>query len=225
MFGWLKPRCPLTTAEKVWVESRMSWLAETVGIERLIDARVVEPTDEFFPGNSEGSDDDASAEAVAPLLFDHDPDVSGTAARVLGAIGAAAKPYIADLHSLLVSRRASDREGAAFALGELRPEDSHVIRDLARLLDDEDMAVVSAAADALGKYGSAVGTLAPQILRRYEKALVKCHFSLMDSLASSLNRVLPSAGSIVREYFEHDPELCRLAIESLEGHSGGEFQE
>ena len=49
MFGWFQPRCPLRTQEKVWVESRMSWLAAKLGASRMLKAQVIEPTDEFFP--------------------------------------------------------------------------------------------------------------------------------------------------------------------------------
>ena len=49
MFGWFKPSCPLGTHDKVWVERRMLWLADQFGIDRLLNARVVLPTDEFFP--------------------------------------------------------------------------------------------------------------------------------------------------------------------------------
>lgn len=49
MFGLFTPSCPLPTAEKTWVESRMLWFAERFGINRIRDARVILPTDEFFP--------------------------------------------------------------------------------------------------------------------------------------------------------------------------------
>ena len=49
MFGWFAPRCPLNTLDKVWVERRMQWLTRRFGIQRMRDARVILPTDEFFP--------------------------------------------------------------------------------------------------------------------------------------------------------------------------------
>ncbi len=49
MFGWFRPKCPLDTGEKVWIERRMLWLADRFGIERLRAATVVLPTAEFFP--------------------------------------------------------------------------------------------------------------------------------------------------------------------------------
>jgi len=59
MFGWFKPACPLATAEKVWVERRMAWLAATLGADRLKNAPVIEPTDEFFPEEYEQQTPDA----------------------------------------------------------------------------------------------------------------------------------------------------------------------
>lgn len=50
MFGLFSPKPPLRTAEKAWVESRMKWLAENLGLARMLEARVILPTDEHFPG-------------------------------------------------------------------------------------------------------------------------------------------------------------------------------
>jgi HEAT repeat protein len=41
--------CPVPTLEKVWVEERLRWLAGEFGPRRLLEARVVEPTPQFFP--------------------------------------------------------------------------------------------------------------------------------------------------------------------------------
>lgn len=49
MFGLFAPTCPLGTWEKTWTERRMLWLADKFGLDRLKSARVVLPTDEFFP--------------------------------------------------------------------------------------------------------------------------------------------------------------------------------
>ena len=67
MWNWFQPRCPLGTAEKVWVETRLAWLAERLGSERMIQARVVVPTDEFFPRQFHGTPDEA--EAIFQLLL------------------------------------------------------------------------------------------------------------------------------------------------------------
>ncbi|MCE9548019.1 MAG: hypothetical protein K8T25_21305 [Planctomycetia bacterium] len=59
MFGWLRAKCPLDTWEKAWTETRMLWLANTLGIERLTRAEVILPTPQFFPDpyqpNAEGA--------------------------------------------------------------------------------------------------------------------------------------------------------------------------
>ncbi len=49
MFGLFPASCPLSTNEKVWVERTMRWFADQFGIERMRNARVILPTDEFFP--------------------------------------------------------------------------------------------------------------------------------------------------------------------------------
>jgi hypothetical protein len=59
MFGWFAPHCPLNTLEKTWTEVRMRWLARQLGIDRLLRAEVVLPTDEYFPDPYEGTLEDA----------------------------------------------------------------------------------------------------------------------------------------------------------------------
>jgi hypothetical protein len=49
MWNWFAPRCPLGTWEKTWTETRMCWLAERFGIDRLRGAEVILPTQEHFP--------------------------------------------------------------------------------------------------------------------------------------------------------------------------------
>ena len=59
MLGWFAPKCPLGTYEKTWTEWRMCWLAEKLGLERLLEAEVILPTDEYFPEMYDGTADDA----------------------------------------------------------------------------------------------------------------------------------------------------------------------
>lgn len=59
LMGWFTPSCPVTTHEKAWVETRLGWLAEKLGIDRLLKARIVLPTLEFFPEPYVGSPSDA----------------------------------------------------------------------------------------------------------------------------------------------------------------------
>jgi len=59
MIGWLWPKSPLSPREKAWVETRMHWLANHWGIERLLNATVALPTDDDFPGASSAAQEDA----------------------------------------------------------------------------------------------------------------------------------------------------------------------
>jgi HEAT repeat protein len=66
MFGWFRsrpPRPPLDPPEKLWVEQQMSWLTQTLGLDRLRKVTVVLPTPEFFPEPFTGA-----PEQVRPLL-------------------------------------------------------------------------------------------------------------------------------------------------------------
>ena len=65
MFGWFRPTCPLATGEKVWVESRMAWLAQNLGMDRMLQAPVVEPTEEYFPDEYQGEDERRRANVFA----------------------------------------------------------------------------------------------------------------------------------------------------------------
>lgn len=59
MLGFLRPRCPLDTGEKMWTEFRMRWLVETLGIDRLVGAEVILPEARYFPGPYSAAPDDA----------------------------------------------------------------------------------------------------------------------------------------------------------------------
>jgi hypothetical protein len=59
MFGWLGPKCPLDTGEKMWTEFRMRWLAGKLGLDRLVSAEVILPEPRFFPDPYTGTPADA----------------------------------------------------------------------------------------------------------------------------------------------------------------------
>lgn len=59
MFGWFAPKCPIGTWEKTWTEWRMRWLADQFGIDRLLKAHVLVPTEESFPMPFRGTAEDA----------------------------------------------------------------------------------------------------------------------------------------------------------------------
>ncbi|MEX2214409.1 MAG: hypothetical protein WD768_09795 [Phycisphaeraceae bacterium] len=81
MFGLFKTRCPLDTREKAWTETRMRWLADKFGIDRLRRADVILPTREFFP------DDYSGEERQVRPLFDR-------VCRYMGVNPAGLKLYI-----------------------------------------------------------------------------------------------------------------------------------
>ena len=60
MFGWFKnkPECPVSPKMRAWLEGRTSWIAHQFGIERLRNAPVVLPNDDFFPGQYEAKEED-----------------------------------------------------------------------------------------------------------------------------------------------------------------------
>ena len=63
LFGWGKPKCSVGYREKAWVETRMRWLGEQLGMERLTRCKVILPTEEYFPDAY-----DATPEAANRLL-------------------------------------------------------------------------------------------------------------------------------------------------------------
>jgi hypothetical protein len=163
----------------------------------------------------EGSAPAHAVDSIARLLNDDDPDISSTAAHLLGIIGEPALNYAPRLLDLLSSRAPANRERAAFALGELRPNDVLVCRELGSLLNDDRLEVCQAAAEALEKFGPAAGVALMQLLARFEKSLIKCD-ACIDALAAALTRICPDAHERVREHFsEIDAELCNYAEQCL----------
>ena len=49
MLNWFKPRCPVDTAAKDWVEFRLDWLSGQFGRDVFTKRPIIEPTPEFFP--------------------------------------------------------------------------------------------------------------------------------------------------------------------------------
>jgi hypothetical protein len=63
MFDWLfGVSCPVETDRKVWTERRFAWFVERFGAKRVLNARVILPTPEFFPDAYTG--DEPSARRV-----------------------------------------------------------------------------------------------------------------------------------------------------------------
>ena len=59
LFGLFAPKPPLVVREKAWIEVRMRWLAGQFGINRLLNAKVAMPDDNWLPEDYEGTADDA----------------------------------------------------------------------------------------------------------------------------------------------------------------------
>jgi hypothetical protein len=57
--GWFTPKCPVGAEEKGWIEESMLWLVGEFGAETPRGARVVLPTDEFFPEPFSGDEEGA----------------------------------------------------------------------------------------------------------------------------------------------------------------------
>lgn len=55
MFGWLRPKFPVSPDQKSWIDWRMGWLLDQFGDRRLREHPVVLPTAEFFPEPFDGS--------------------------------------------------------------------------------------------------------------------------------------------------------------------------
>ena len=64
VLGWLRPRCPIDSGAKRWVEDRIGWLLGQFGRERLLNAEMLVPARTFFPDHYDNS------EAAARALFD-----------------------------------------------------------------------------------------------------------------------------------------------------------
>ncbi len=64
MFGWFELKSPLTADQRQWIDDRFAWLRKEFGDERL-NAPIVTPTDEFFPGRY------TPTEEGAAMLLEH----------------------------------------------------------------------------------------------------------------------------------------------------------
>ncbi|MGD9126208.1 MAG: hypothetical protein PVH19_02415 [Planctomycetia bacterium] len=51
MFGLFrsKPRCPVDSEMRKWIDIRWAWLEDQFGLERLLNGRVILPNQEYFP--------------------------------------------------------------------------------------------------------------------------------------------------------------------------------
>ena len=63
MFDWFKPKCPISKDDKLWVESRLSWMADQFGLRSMLERKIILPTEDDFPEAFDGSDE------YADMLF------------------------------------------------------------------------------------------------------------------------------------------------------------
>lgn len=59
MFWKKKPKLPITIEDQIWVEESLSFLKESLGEERLLSVKTVQPTTDFFNRDFDGSEADA----------------------------------------------------------------------------------------------------------------------------------------------------------------------
>jgi hypothetical protein len=59
MLNWLIPMCPVETGWKIWTESRMRWLTDKLGFDRLASIEVILPEHRYFPDPYAATPDDA----------------------------------------------------------------------------------------------------------------------------------------------------------------------
>jgi hypothetical protein len=154
--------------------------------------------------------------ALMACLKHADPWVASEAARAVPILGTEAHQAVPRLLEDLVSPLSAKRSAAAYALGEVKPTHELVIPLLARALSDDSSEVVYAASNALGRFGHSAGPMLKEVLPAFHRAVAACSYSLMWSLATTLQAIVPDPKRQVREYFgKEDLELRRLALEAL----------
>src|SRR3954453_8856842 len=70
MLDWFRsrPKPPIDTWHKAWTETRMLWLADQLGGDRMLKARVLRPIPEDFPRVDSGTDQ--GARRLMEFLFE-----------------------------------------------------------------------------------------------------------------------------------------------------------
>ncbi|HEY2342571.1 MAG TPA: HEAT repeat domain-containing protein [Chthoniobacteraceae bacterium] len=150
----------LTEMEKAnaAVESQIVTLATRLGDESFIP----ELLKDLGPGA------DRTAEAFAELLRSESTRARQNAARALGAMGPAGRPYLPALQKLLGDQDSNVRSSAADAFGALGADGLAYADQVAALLEDQNGHVRRDAADALGQMGVGAAPFAEKLARRIE---------------------------------------------------------
>jgi hypothetical protein len=106
MLGWFLPKCPLATREKTWVEWRMRWLADQFGIDRLLRARVILPTEVAILGDALADEESIVGFAAADAMTTYGPAALAAEPQLLAAIAGFALTDYPRLESLVAALRA-----------------------------------------------------------------------------------------------------------------------
>ncbi|HKO97431.1 MAG TPA: hypothetical protein VJU86_10585 [Pyrinomonadaceae bacterium] len=73
--NWFVPKCPVEAEDKAWIEESFLWLIEEFGVDTLRNAPVILPTNEFFPDEFNGDEEDVRAMVDRVCAYmDVDPD-------------------------------------------------------------------------------------------------------------------------------------------------------
>jgi hypothetical protein len=155
-------------------------------------------------------------DAVIRCLADRDPDIPGDAARTIATFGPTAASALPNLQRALRDELPSARAGAAYALGALRVDPERLVPELALLLDDKSRAVVSAAAEALSRYGRQAEAVEDRLLGILAGALVEGDDPLIETLIETLRVVSSDPNrSLWKHFNDTDPDLLKLALQVL----------
>jgi hypothetical protein len=155
--------------------------------------------------------------AVAACLKDRDTAVSAAAAEALAGFGPAAYPAVPQLIFALGDHRDRMRLSAVRALGELRNEPQYVVPHIETMLEDSNVDVAIEASRALRNFGASAASSLPKVLAALRNAVVRCKHPLVEALAETVNSVALDPLGAVRDHLsEVDPEVCRLAVITVE---------
>lgn len=58
---WFVPKCPVEAEDKAWIEESLLWLIEEFGADTLLKTSIILPTNEFFPDEFSGDEDNLRA--------------------------------------------------------------------------------------------------------------------------------------------------------------------
>jgi hypothetical protein len=137
MFGWFELKSPLIDDQRQWIDERFAWLRKEFGDDRL-NAPVVTPTDEFFPGRY------TPTAAGAAILLD----------RVCGYMGVDRSRLDLQLYTSPSADTAAAAStpglGREYALGAFLEEEGRITIWLEQSRLSEPHSVVSVLAHELG---------------------------------------------------------------------------